>query len=160
MKSNNTLDEIFGGDPLPFRHVYETAQIVVRDYMTKNNCKIEVVAEQLGTTANHLYNVLDPKQTHRPLSVDRVIDITALTGDTRVLDAIKEASKISDEHMECSFTELMMATIKIQSHTGALSETLFKSLEDGELDEKEREQIRKAAITEISALYEIIGMTK
>lgn len=158
MKTN--LDDMFGSDPTPFRNVYEAAQIVVNDYTVLHNCKIEKVAEQLGTTRGYLYAMLDPNQTHRPLSVDRVIEITALTGDTRIIDAIKEASKISDDHLECSFTELMMATIKIQSHTGALSETLFKSLEDGELDDKEREQIRKAAITEISALYEIIGMTK
>lgn len=156
----NTLDEIFGGDPLPFRHVYETAQIVVRDYMAEHNCKIESVAEQLGTTANHLYNVLDPKQTHRPLSVDRAIEITALTGDYRIIDAIREASKVSDEDREHNVTEIMMATLKIQAHTGSLSETLFDAVSDGEVDKKERERIRRMAMDEISALYTIIGLTK
>lgn len=160
MKHNAVLDEIFGGDPLPFRTVYESAQLVVRDWMEENNCKIGKVAELLGTTDGHLYSVLDPKQTHKPLSVDRVIELTALTGDNRIIDAIREASKISDDDTEHNVTEIMMATLKIQSHTGSLSETLFEAVKDGEIDDKEREKIRRMAMYEITALYSIIGLTK
>lgn len=157
---NTLLDEIFGGDPLPFRTVYEAAQMVVRDYMESQNCKIGKVAELLGTTDGHLYAVLDPKQTHKPLSVDRVIELTALTGDHRIIDAIKEASNVSDENVECSVTDIMMVGLKIQSHTGSLSETLFEAVKDGEIDEKERDRIRRLAMDEITSLYSIIGMTK
>ena len=160
MKQNHILDEIFGGDPLPFRTVYESAQLVVRDYMEVNNCKISKVAELLGTTDGHLYSVLDPKQTHKPLSVDRVIELTALTGDTRIIDAIREASKIPEVSVECNITGIVMATLKVQSHTGSLSETLFEAVKDGEIDDKEREKIRRMAMDEISALYTIIGITK
>lgn len=160
MKHNHILDEIFGGDPLPFRTVYEAAQLVVRDWMEAENCKIGKVAELLGTTDGHLYAILDPKQTHKPLSVDRVIELTALTGDRRVIDAISEASKIPECVVECNITEIMMATLKVQSYTGSLSETLFDAISDGEIDDKERERIRRMAMDEISALYTIIGMTK
>lgn len=160
MKHNHILDEIFGGDPIPFRTVYEAAQLVVRDYMETNNCKIGKVAELLGTTDGQLYAILDPKQTHKPLSVDRVIELTALTEDHRIIDAIKEAAKVSGEYSECSITEIMMATLKIQSHTGSLSQTLFEAVKDGEIDEKEGERIRRQAMDEITALYSIIGMTK
>lgn len=160
MKQNHILDEIFGGDPLPFRTVYEAAQLVVRDYMEANNCKIGKVAELLGTTDGQLYAVLDPKQAHKPLSVDRVIELTALTEDHRIIDAIKEASKVLGEHTECSITDIMMVGLKIQSHTGSLSETLFEAVKDGKIDEKEGERIRRMAMDEITALYSIIGMTK
>lgn len=160
MKNNTVLDEIFGGDPLPFRTVYEAAQVVVRDYMEANNCKIGKVAELLGTTDGQLYAILDPKQTHKALSVDRVIELTALTGDHRIIDAIREASKISDTPRECNITEIMMVGLKIQSHTGSLSETLFEAVKDGEIDEKEGERIRRQAMDEITALYSIIGLTK
>lgn len=160
MKQNHILDEIFGGDPLPFRTVYEAAQLVVRDYMEVNNCKIGKVAELLGTTDGHLYSILDPKQTHKSLSVDRVVELTALTEDHRIIDAIKEASKISEERTECSISDIMMVGLKIQSHTGSLSQTLFEAVKDGEIDEKEGERIRRQAMDEITALYSIIGMTK
>lgn len=149
------LDEIFGGDPLPFRHVYETAQIVVRDYMAKHNIKIERVAEQLNTTGNHLYNVLDPRQTHRPLSVDRAIEITILTGDTRIIEAMKESAKIHNG-ASCTIIEVMSATLDVQSHTGELSKTLNDAIADGELDEAERIRLRKVATDELGALHRVI----
>lgn len=155
-----SLEKIFGDDTAPFRTVYEMAQAVVDDYMTLHNCKIEKVAELLGTTKGYLYGTLDPNQTHRPLSVDRVIEITNLTGDHRIIDAIKQASKVQGENAECSITEIMMVGLKIQSHTGSLSETLFEAVKDGKIDEKEGERIRRMAVDEISALYTIIGMTK
>ena len=154
-----TLDEIFGDDPLPFRGVYETAQIVVRDYMTKHNCKIERVAEQLGTTANHLYNVLDPKQTHRPMSVDRVIELTILTGDTRIIDAMKESGKIRDG-ASCTIIEVMRATLDVQSHTGELSKSLNDAIADGEIDEAERAHLRKVATDELGALHAVLEKLK
>jgi hypothetical protein len=154
-----TLDEIFGDDPLPFRGVYETAQIVVRDYMTKHNCKIESVAAKLGTTANHLYNVLDPKQTHRPLSVDRVIELTILTGDPRIIDAMKESGKIRDG-ASCTIIEVMRATLDVQSHTGELSKSLNDAIADGEIDETERAHLRKVATDELGALHAVLEKLK
>ncbi|HEX5330809.1 phage regulatory CII family protein [Sulfuricurvum sp.] len=155
-----SLEEMFSDDTAPFRTVYETAQAVVNDYMTLHNCKIEKVAEQLGTTRGYLYGTLDPNQTHRPLSVDRIIEITNLTGDHRIIDSIKEALKCVDKHVQCTITDVMMVGLKIQSHTGSLSETLFEAVKDGEIDEKEGERIRRMAMDEITALYSIIGMTK
>lgn len=155
-----SLEKMFGDDTAPFRTVYESAQAVVNDYMTLHNCKIEKVAEQLGTARGYLYGMLDPNQTNRPLSVDRIIEITNLTGDHRIIDAIKEASKTSEERTECSISDIMMVGLKIQSHTGSLSQTLFEAVKDGEIDEKEGERIRRQAMDEITALYSIIGMTK
>jgi len=156
---SNTLDELFGDDPLPFRGVYETAQIVVRDYMTKHNCKIECVAEQLNTTPRHLYNVLDPKQTHRPMSVDRVIELTILTGDPRIIDAMKESGKIRGGE-SCSIHEVMIATLNVQSHTGELSKSLNAAIADGEIDEAERAHLRKLATDELGALHAVLEKLK
>jgi len=155
-----SLEKMFGDDTAPFRTVYEAAQAVVNDHMILHNCKIEKIAEQLGTARGYLYGMLDPNQTNRPLSVDRIIEITNLTGDHRIIDAIKEASKVSDERTECSISDIMMVGLKIQSHTGSLSQTLFEAVKDGEIDEKEGERIRRQAMDEITALYSIIGMTK
>lgn len=159
MKNNAVLDQIFGGDPLPFRTVYEAAQMVVRDYMEANNCKIGKVAELLGTTEGQLYAVLDPKQTHKPLSVDRVIELTTLTGDNRIIDAMGHAIKTPDEE-RCSAHKIFMATLSVQSHTGELSTVLSKAMEDGELDENERDTIRKKAMDEMGALQEIVNLTR
>lgn len=150
-----SLEEMFGDDTAPFRTVYETAQAVVNDYMTLHNCKIEKVAELLGTTKGYLYGTLDPNQTHRPLSVDRVIEITNLTGDTRILESMKASI---DHHVGnvCAIHEVMIATLDVQTHTGELSKTLNAAIADGEIDDAERARLRKVATEELGALHRVI----
>lgn len=155
MTDGNLMEEMFGGDPIPFRHVYETAQIVVHDYMKKNNKKISFVADMLNTTEKYLRHMLDPNQTHRPLSVDRVIEITALTGDTRILEAMKTAVNPHSGDT-CAIHEVMIATLDVQTHTGELSKTLNAAIADGELDDAERARLRKVATDELGALHRVI----
>lgn len=82
------IDTLFDTDELPNAKVYETAHKVVGDYMTKKNCKIDLVAAELGTTTGVLYRQLNPKDTQMPLSIDRVMAITNLTSDTRILEVV------------------------------------------------------------------------
>lgn len=82
------INSLFDTDELPNSKVYETAHKVVADYMEKNRCKIDVVAAELGTTTGVLYRQLNPKDTQMPLSIDRVMAITKLTDDTRILDVV------------------------------------------------------------------------
>lgn len=82
------LDSIFGEDEIPNYKVYEAAHEVVADYMKKKNCKIDLVAVELGTTTGVLYRQLNPKDMLMPLSIDRIIAITRLTSDNRILQEI------------------------------------------------------------------------
>lgn len=82
------INSLFDTDELPNSKVYETAHKVVADYMEKNNCKIDVVAAELGTTTGVLYRQLNPKDTQMPLSIDRVMAITNLTSDNRILEVV------------------------------------------------------------------------
>lgn len=150
-----SLEEMYGDDTVPFRTVYETAQSVVEDYMKLHSCKMQKVAELLGTTKGYLYAMLDPNQTHRPLSVDRVIEITNLTGDTRILESMKTAI---DHHVGkvCAIHEVMIATLDVQTHTGELSKTLNAAIADGEIDDAERARLRKVATEELGALHRVI----
>jgi hypothetical protein len=82
------LDKIFDTDELPNAKVYEAAHEVVSDYMTKHNCKIDLVAAELGTTTGVLYRQLNPKDTQMPLSIDRVMAICKLADDYRILEVV------------------------------------------------------------------------
>ena len=82
------LDDIFGENEIPNWNIYRAAQRVVKTYMEKTNKKIDYVARELGTTQGYLRKQLDPNQPDRPLSIDRVISITKLTGDYRILEEI------------------------------------------------------------------------
>jgi hypothetical protein len=87
-EDNNMLDDIFGGNEIPKTEVYKMVQKVIKTYMDKTNKKIDYVAEELGTTQGYLRKQIDPHQPERPLSIDRIIDITKLTGDVRILQEI------------------------------------------------------------------------
>lgn len=157
---SKVLDDIFGGEAVPFHHVYEAAQIVVKDYMVTNNVKIDAVSEQLGTTAGYLRGILDPKQTLKPLSVDKAIEISLLTGDRRILDAIGSAV---DNHNNCSrhgVDHLVKKTLALQADTGDLSAEVLESVKDNVIDAKERKRIRKKAIQQMKTAQEILAFTE
>jgi hypothetical protein len=82
------LDKIFDTDELPNVKVYEVAHLVVSDYMDKHNCKIDVVAAELGTTTGVLYRQLNQKDTQMTLSIDRIMSICKLTQDFRILEVV------------------------------------------------------------------------
>lgn len=82
------INSLFDTDELPNSKVYEAAHKVVANYMEKNNCKIDVVAAELGTTTGVLYRQLNPKDTQMPLSIDRIMAICKLTDDNKILDVI------------------------------------------------------------------------
>lgn len=82
------INSLFDTDELPNSKVYEAAHKVVANYMEKNNCKIDVVAADLGTTTGVLYRQLNPKDTQMPLSIDRIMAICNLTSDNKILDVI------------------------------------------------------------------------
>jgi len=82
------LNEIFKDIEIPTEEIYREAQIVVKFYMDKTGKKIDYVAQQLGTTAGYLRPILDPNQHSKPLSIDKIIDITKLTGDDRIIKKI------------------------------------------------------------------------
>lgn len=84
------LDKIFSYEELPNHKIYEIAHEVVSDYMNKRNCKIDLVASELGTTTGVLYRQLNPKDTQMPLSIDRIIAITKLTDDKRIVEEINK----------------------------------------------------------------------
>lgn len=84
------LDKIFNTDEMPNYKVYEMAHQVVSDYMELKRCKIDLVATELGTTTGVLYRQLNPKDTQMPLSIDRIIAITRLTKDHRIIEEINK----------------------------------------------------------------------
>lgn len=84
------LDRLFDTDEIPNYKVYEIAHQVVSDYMESKRCKIDLVATELGTTTGVLYRQLNPKDTQMPLSIDRIIAITRLTKDHRIIEEINK----------------------------------------------------------------------
>ncbi len=145
------IDDIFGGEELPNEEVYRMAQRVVKDWMEREHKKIEWVAAQLGTTKGYLYASLDPNQTHKPLSIDRAIKISQLSGDFRVFEVILRNFGLimtKAEITEQEKADAMAAvskTLDLDAAHGDLAGTLKDAIADGVIDDSERKAIRERA---------------
>ncbi|ADV47048.1 phage regulatory CII family protein [Nitratifractor salsuginis] len=145
------IDDLFDTDELPVAEIYRTAQRVVKDYMNRECKKIEWVASQLGTTRGYLYASLDPHQTHKPLSVDRALEICRLTGDARIVEAMArelgytlcKPGDLRDKGAEPM--EVVVTVLGMEELHGDLAKTVKEAVKDGVLDEDEKEEIRKRA---------------
>ena len=145
------MDELFGYEELPNLSIYRTAQKVVRDYMQKVSKKIEWVAEKLGTTKGYLYAQLEPARTDKPLSVDRVMEITRLTGDMRIIEEMaKEFGYVlcKPGDLEKENADPMIVVIKtldLENANGDLAKVVKEAVKDGVLDEEEKKRIKERA---------------
>ncbi len=139
-----TLDNLFEyEDATPYRTVYETAHQVVNDYLKYENRKISYMAEKLGIGTSLLYKKLDPKQTHKPLSIDLAIDITRITGDNRILNAMENVVT-DEEEIESDPFALNMKAVDLSVVLGEFSKEVLTATEDDEIDDDEKKRIRKA----------------
>lgn len=140
------LDDIFGGNEVPKDEVYKIAQEVIKDYMDKTHKKIDYVAEELGTKKGYLYKQLDPIQTDRPLSIDRIIDITRLTGDKRILEEIAREFDllVIPKHQDEAKTSDINLLVDLASiENGDVFKVVKMAISDGIITPEEKKAILK-----------------
>jgi hypothetical protein len=140
------LDDIFNSDELPNHKVYEVAQMVVRDYMNAENKKIEYVAERLGTTKGYLYASIDPNQTNKPLSIDRIFAITKLTNDMRILEVVAnefDMVLIHKKQSEANIADINLLVDRANIENSDVFREIKRAIEDGVIDEDEQRKILK-----------------
>ena len=140
------LTNIFASDELPNFKIYEVAHKVVSDYMEKKRCKIDLVASELETTTGVLYRQLNPKDTQMPLSIDRIIAITKLTNDKRIIEGInKEFDLVSvpivKENSTISNINILVDIANIENND--VFKIIKKVLEDDKITIAEKEEVLK-----------------
>ena len=145
------LDDLFESEHIPVERIYRAAQAVVKRLMERERKKIEWVAAQLGTTKGYLYASLDPHQTHKPLSVDRIVAITELSGDMGIVEEIAKhfgytlCRPKEIEAKPLSILSLALLGLDLEVQQGNLAKALKEALEDGEVDQKEQRRIKELA---------------
>ena len=144
------IDDIFDSEELPNERIYRTAQQVVKDLMNRECKKIEWVAAKLGTTKGYLYASIDPHQTHKPLSVDRAIAITRLSGDIRIIEAMAREfgytlCRPDVEKEQGDAMSVAVKTLEMEEKHGELATEVKEAIRDGVLDETERKKIQDKA---------------
>lgn len=140
------IDTIFDTDELPNAKVYETAHKVVGDYMTKQNCKIDLVAAELGTTTGVLYRQLNPKDTQMPLSIDRVMAICKLTNDFRILDVVAnefDMVTVSKKQAEATTSDINLLVDMASIENNDVFRVIKKAMADDVITPEEKKEILK-----------------
>ena len=140
------LNDIFASEELPNFKIYEVAHKVVSDYMEKRRCKIDLVASELETTTGVLYRQLNPKDTQMPLSIDRIIAITKLTNDKRIIEEInKEFDLVSvpivKENSTISNINILVDIANIENND--VFKIIKKAVEDEIITDDEKNEILK-----------------
>ena len=144
------IDDLFDSEELPNERIYRTAQQVVKDLMNQECKKIEWVAAQLGTTKGYLYASIDPHQTHKPLSVDRAIAITRLSGDMRIVEEMAREfgytlCRPDVEREQGDAMSVAVKTLEMEEKHGELATEVKEAIRDGVLDGGEKQRIRDKA---------------
>ncbi len=140
------FDDIFNDGELPTLSVYESAHSAVHDYMEEKRCKIDAVAGELSTTTNVLYRQLNPKDTLMPLSIDRVIAITKLTNDYRILEEVARVFNrvmIPKRTASTDINSINTLVDKANMENSDVFKVVKQAMEDGAIDKVEREKILK-----------------
>jgi hypothetical protein len=140
------LDDIFGENEVPIDEVYKIAQKVIKDYMDKQNKKIDYVAQELGTTPGYLRKQIDPNQSDRPLSIDRILSITRLTGDKRILERIAlefDMVLIPRTQATSSINEINTLVDMANIENGDVFREIKLAIADGIVDKEEQKRILK-----------------
>lgn len=78
-------------DPALRSDVFEVAQAIARDYVDRSTGRegVQALAGKMGAPAGTLYNKLNPHESsHHKLTLQDVIQMTAITGDLRLLKAL------------------------------------------------------------------------
>jgi hypothetical protein len=138
------LDDIFGEGSTVIQDVYVQAQKVIKRYMDIKNKKIEYVAQELGTTAGYFRKQLDPNQSDRPLSIDRIIAITKLTMDKRILEVIARQFELilvnkNKGGVSCGDVNVLVDLANIENSD--VFKTVKIALADGEISKDEKVDI-------------------
>ncbi len=140
------LDDIFGENEEPIDEVYKVAQKVIKDYMDKTCKKIDYVARELGTTQGYLRKQLDPNQPDRPLSIDRIISISKLTNDMRILEEIArefDMVLVPRKNEVANINEINTMVDMANIENSDVFRVVKQSMADGIIDKDERKKILK-----------------
>jgi len=140
------LDDIFGANEIVREEIYREVQKVIKTYMDKYNKKIEYVSQELGTTAGYFRKQIDPNQPDRPLSVDRIIDITRLTHDTRIVEKIAQEVgmlAIPIEKVSASIKDISHLTDIVNMESADVFREVKTDMADKKINADEQRQIIK-----------------
>lgn len=146
--------------PLPDRteqdDLLATAQVVAKDF------GVPRLASRMGAPVHSLYNKLNPTDSHHKLSASDLLQITAITGDYRLIHAFAHtfnhvAFEAPAEIARTSDEALLDLVCKIAAHAGEWHASLRTALEDGEMSRGEFRELKREGLMWMAAIAETLA---
>nr|WP_165375099.1 phage regulatory CII family protein [Malaciobacter halophilus] len=140
------LNNIFDVEDMPNHKIYEAAQTVIQDYMERKHCKIGLVASELETTTGVMYRQLNPKDYQMSLSIDRIVAITKLTGDTRIIEVLAnefDQVLVCKKKAQAKSSDLNLLVDIANMENSDVFRVVKKAIEDDQITPEEKEAILK-----------------
>ncbi len=132
------------------QHVTKAARETIRKYCLANGLGREDIADELGIVKGTLDNKLkmDPKNC---FTVEEVLKLCELTDDDSILKTMcAERGLVVYDPIETMpdggdvVHEMLVGVLDIDDATGKLAKQVKDAIEDGEIDEKEADEISEA----------------
>ena len=132
------------------QHVTKAARETIRKYCLANGLGREDIADELGIVKGTLDNKLkmDPKNC---FTVEEVLKLCELTDDDSILKTMcAERGLVVYDPIETMpdggdvVHEMLVGVLDIDDATGKLAKHVKDAIEDGEIDEKEADEISEA----------------
>lgn len=128
-------------DDMPLEDIYRISQKVVRAHCSKNHKNMLWISGLLGTKEKTFYSMLDPNQPNATLSINKIIEITKLTSDTRIIEAIAhEAGMLAIQNTQVTVTlsDINALTDMANIEGADVFKEVKLALADGEITQDEK----------------------
>jgi hypothetical protein len=102
--------------------------------------RIDLLAPKMGTTHKTLLDRLNPDNDYHKLSVEHLVMLTLLTGDTRMVEGLNHDVGLTvyeQAQFEQDTTHIFSIFLRRQTLNGVFAGLLEKALDDGRLDANE-----------------------
>ena len=133
-----------------------TAQAIAKDF------GVPRLAARMGAPVHSLYNKLNPTDSHHKLSASDLLQITAITGDCRLIHAFAHtfnhvAFEAPEEIARTSDEALLDLLCRISGHAGAWHSDLRTALADGEISGREFKELKREGLMWMAAIAETLA---
>lgn len=138
--------------------VFEAAYRVAHDFQPNGAVGL---ARLMGKNPGTLLNKLNPHQETHLLSLADAVQMSTITGDTRILQAFADTLgcavfALPDGGFACD-AELIGLILKRDQRNGEFARALDRALADGRISRAEARELRRWGLTVITSVMELIS---
>ena len=136
------------------REILKAIRASITKDIRSNGLSLEEFAHEIGLSEGTLENKLKPSMHTSDITLAEFLHIIDITGDYKALELIAKRygfvlakAKTTQTKTDDIKTSVMLKTLNLESEHGKFAKVLQEALEDGVIDDDERNHMREVAYT-------------